>query len=84
MSLKSYVITVDNIDIAVIIFTEFCDLLLNEKTNNAVLFWLLGRDVLNKNEYGSLNCFAINAENFAKFMAKKDETDLTTKLSEYL
>jgi hypothetical protein len=84
MSLKFCTVTVDGIDITVITFIEFCDLLLDEKANNAVLFWLLGRDALNKDECGFLNCSAVNAEDFAKFMAKKNETDPIIKLSEYL
>jgi hypothetical protein len=84
MSLKPYIITVDGIDITVTTFVKFCDLLLDEETNNAVLFWPSGRDALNKDEYGPLNCSAVNAEDFAKFMIKKDETDPITKLPEYL
>jgi hypothetical protein len=82
MSPKPCTVTVDGIDITVTIFTEFCDLLLDEKASDAVLFWLLGRDAL-KDECGLLDCSAINAEDFAKFIAKKDETDLITKLFEY-
>jgi hypothetical protein len=84
MSPKFYTITVDGIDITVATLAEFCDLLLDEEANNAVLFWPSGRDALNKDECGFLNYSAVNAEDFAKFMAKKNETDPIIKLPEYL
>lgn len=77
---------IDGISISTVSLSEFCDDLQDPQgIDEAVLLWPKGNQPSCEDEEPhSLNCSALNSEDFEKFMSKKPDTDPLSKLPEYL